>query len=86
MDSGDLLLREIAVCKKSTLTKARIERSDWRTAQVVDEAMDRLATGALHDEAASFLRDKMVSPAVMLAPVTARRPASRARCGLAGAG
>ena len=65
MDSGDLLLREIAVCKKSTLTKARIERSDWRTAQVVDEAMDRLATGALHDEAASFLRDKMVSPAVM---------------------
>lgn len=60
MDSGDLLLREIAVCKKSTLTKTRIERSDWRTAGIVDKAIDMLAIGTVHEEVNAFLRDRMV--------------------------
>ena len=60
VDLGDLLLQEIAVCRKLTLTKARIERSDWRTAGIVDKAIDMLMIGTPHDEVNAFLRDRMV--------------------------
>lgn len=60
MDLGDLLLQEIADCKKLALTKPHFVRSDWRTADIVDKAIDMLATGKLHDEVNAFLRDRMV--------------------------
>lgn len=60
VDLGDLLLQEIAVCRKLAPTKARIERSDWRTAGIVDKAIDMLAIGTPHDEVNAFLRDRMV--------------------------
>jgi len=42
------------------MAKARIERSDWRTAGIVDKAIDMLAIGTMHEEVNAFLRDRMV--------------------------
>ena len=76
MDLGDLLLQEIADCKKLAMTKPHSARYDWRTAGIVDKAIDMLATGKLHDEVNTFLRDRMVPVEVIrrvLAGFGARR-------------
>ena len=40
------------------------ERTDYRTAQAVDDALDMLATGNLHEKVRAFMAMRMVPPAV----------------------
>ena len=51
-------------------------RTDWLTAQHVDEAIDLLATGAHHEKVRVFMAGKLIPPTVqrrVLAGQAARR-------------
>lgn len=56
------------------------ERTDWRMAQTVDDALDMLATWNLHEKVQAFMTERMVPPAVqrrVLAGHAARRHKER---------
>ena len=59
MDRGDLQLQQMAEAR-------RVERRDWRTAQIVDRAIEMLAKMMPHRDVQVFMTENLVPLNVQL--------------------
>lgn len=73
MDRGDLQLQQMAETR-------RVGRLDWRTAQIVDRAIEMLAKMTLHHDVQAFMTENLVPLNVQLR-VLAGHAVSRHRGG-----